>query len=108
MAAKAKVIPIRSKKKDLVEVDFTEIDKIRTAVKELVEKYRVLKISGHYDRSYFYIGRGVTNLVFRQLYCNRYRMQDLVKDLVLVYDFNHAFYVNGRDLYVYLRGKRKE
>jgi hypothetical protein len=100
------------KKEEIITVDFKEIDAIRRRVKELVKEHR-FKIRrreyptrGHYDNSYFYIGRGITNLVFQNLYVPEFKMRRVVQDLVS--EFSCGFYVEGRSLYCYLRGVRKK
>jgi hypothetical protein len=101
----------RRKKEDVITVDFKEIDAIRRRVKELVKEHRFkirrrFPTRGHYDNSYFYIGRGITNLVFQNLYVPEFKMRRVVQDLVS--EFSCGFYVEGRSLYCYLRGVRKK
>lgn len=111
-AENAKVFKLMTKKqrmeREVFEEYFKQFGEVRDALKKLIKEYkqqpRYRSKRACYDRSAFYIGKGITRLSFYGCYVHQYAMKDLVDRLQSRVDLTGAsLFAQARDLHVYLR-----
>lgn len=111
----AKVLKYETKRqrgeREAVAALFEQFTNIRLAVREAVEHYTIQKRRQgrrpHYDRSSFYIGKGVTRIVFKNLYVPLARMRAVSQYLETNLSNAYTYIFLGRDLMVYLRDENE-
>lgn len=116
MAETAKVLQMKDHKKkfdkSIIQAYFKRFDEIRTALKESIKNTTAKKRRFHrkktgYERSTFYIGKGITRLSFYGLNAHRYEMETVVTDLQSRCDLTDtSIFAAGRDLHIYLRKEK--
>lgn len=108
----------RTKEKEIIAVDFIEIDMIRRWLRDeikLIRKeygYRFVRGMSPkraYELCYFYIGRYTTNVKFIGINLPIYSMQKLKNRMASALPFNVKIYFKPftRDMIFYLHGDRR-
>jgi len=110
----AKVIQLVTKhqaEREVFKKYFSKFREIRDALKRLIKenkqqpRYRNKRAC--YDRSAFYIGKGITRLSFYCCYVHHYAMKDLVDRLQSRINLTGmSLFSQGRDLHIYLRKEK--
>ncbi len=96
----------KSKKEMLIKVNFEELDAAREKVKQIVERIKGSRIYA-YDRSEFYIGRGLTRFSFHSINVNVMQMKRIVAEVSSILPKSYEIVKLDNSLHIYPRGSRR-
>ncbi len=92
-----------AKKEMLIEVNFEELDAAREKVKQIVERIKGTRLYA-YERSEFYIGRGLTRFSFHNINVNVMQMKKILYEVSSTLPIQYNVVRLGSSLHIYPRG----
>lgn len=96
--------------REAIEALFEQFTKLRETVRDGIDEFsssnKPRGRRAHYDSSRFYIGKGVTRIMFVNVYIPMKNMNKLADYVAITSPNAYKFIIRGRDLTVYIRDDR--